>query len=304
MVEQNESITRLYRIGHTEIEITAPLSMKSPRNLEKFRTGQTKRPDEEVIHYQVEMSESLDEIKEALLERKTGRVIYRDNLMVFQTAEGECHFINFLGMDWHYAVSSQEGVNRYRVWFSSEVAGMLDQDTVYLAAFSLEKQAMKDHAMILHSAYMCYKETAVLFSAPSETGKSTQADLWEKYRGTWTVNGDRSLLIREKDGWYANGWPVCGSSEICNNKSYPIRAIVMLSQAKENRISRLKGFEALRKVMEQITINGWNSEFQIQAMDELEILLREIPVYHLECNISEDAVRCLEDVLTDGRGEE
>lgn len=304
MVEQNESITRLYRIGHTEIEITAPLSMKSPRNLEKFRTGQTERPDEEVIHYQVEMSESLDEIKEALLERKTGRVIYRDNLMVFQTAEGECRFINFLGMDWHYAVSSQEGVNRYRVWFSSEVAGMLDQDTVYLAAFSLEKQAMKDHAMILHSAYMCYKDTAVLFSAPSETGKSTQADLWEKYRGTWTVNGDRSLLIREEDGWYANGWPVCGSSEICNNKSYPIRAIVMLSQAKENRISRLKGFEALRKVMEQITINGWNSEFQIQAMDELEILLREIPVYHLECNISEAAVRCLENVLADGRGEE
>lgn len=206
MVEQNESITRLYRIGHTEIEITAPLSMKSPRNLEKFRIGQAKRPDDEVIHYQVEMTENLDEIKEDLLGKKTG--------------------------------------------------------------------------------------------------KSTQAGLWEKYRGTWTVNGDRSLLIREEDGWYANGWPVCGSSEICNNKSYPVRAIVMLSQAKENRISRLKGLEALRKVMEQITINAWNSEFQIQAMDELEILLKEVPVYHLECDISEDAVRCLEDVLAGGRGEE
>lgn len=57
MVEQNESITHLYRIGHTEIEITAPLSMKSPRNLEKFRIGQAKRPDDEVIHYQVEMTE-------------------------------------------------------------------------------------------------------------------------------------------------------------------------------------------------------------------------------------------------------
>ena len=90
----------------------------------------------------------------------------------------------------------------------------------------------------------------------------------------------------------------------CNNKSYPVRAIVMLSQAKENRISRLKGLEALRKVMEQITINAWNSEFQIQAMDELEILLKEVPVYHLECDISEDAVRCLEDVLAGGRGEE
>ena len=178
MVEQNESITRLYRIGHTEIEITAPLSMKSPRNLEKFRTGQAKRPDDEVIHYQVEMTENLDEIKEDLLGKKTGRVIYRDNLTVFQTSGGECRFINFLGMDWHYAVSSQEGVNQYHVWFVPEVAEMLDQDTVYLAAFSLEKQAIKDYSMILHSAYMCYEDTAVLFSAPSETGKSTQAGLW------------------------------------------------------------------------------------------------------------------------------
>ena len=96
MVEQNESITRLYRIGHTEIEITAPLSMKSPRNLEKFRIGQAKRPDDEVIHYQVEMTENLDEIKEDLLGKKTGRVIYRDNLTVFQTSGGECRFINFL----------------------------------------------------------------------------------------------------------------------------------------------------------------------------------------------------------------
>ena len=145
------------------------------------------------------MTENLDEIKEDLLGKKTGRVIYRDNLTVFQTSGGECRFINFLGMDWHYAVSSQEGVNQYHVWFVPEVAEMLDQDTVYLAAFSLEKQAIKDHSMILHSAYMCYEDTAVLFSAPSETGKSTQAGLWEKYRGTWTVNGDRSLLIREED---------------------------------------------------------------------------------------------------------
>ena len=116
------SITRLYRIGHTEMEITAPLSMKSPRNLEKFRTGQAKRPDDEVIHYQVEMTENLDEIKEDLLGKKTGRVIFRDNLTVFQTSGGECRFINFLGMDWHYAVSSQEGMNQYHVWFVPEVA--------------------------------------------------------------------------------------------------------------------------------------------------------------------------------------
>lgn len=291
---------RLYRIGYTEIEITAPIHMKSPQNLERFRITQLERPEDEVVHYQVDMTENLEQIKKELLDKRSGRIICRDNLTVFQTVDGECRFMNFLGMNWHYAVSSQESTNRYHIWFIPEIADLLDQDTVYLAAFSLEKQAIKDRALVLHSAYMCYKDTAVLFSAPSETGKSTQADLWERYRGTWTVNGDRSLLIREKDGWYANGWPVCGNSEICNNKSYPVRAIVMLSQAKENHISRLRGIEALRQVMEQITINAWNSDFQMRAMDELEILLQEIPVYHLECDVSEDAVRCLEEVLEDG----
>lgn len=124
MVEQNESITRLYRSGIQRLSYGSVIYEKSA-NLEKFRTGQAKRPDDEVIHYQVEMTENLDEIKEDLLGKKTGRVIYRDNLTVFQTSGGECRFINFLGMDWHYAVSSQEGMNQYHVWFVPEVARCL-----------------------------------------------------------------------------------------------------------------------------------------------------------------------------------
>ena len=98
---QKERITRLYRIGHTEIEVTSPIYMKSPQNLEKFRIRRAERPDEEVVHYLVEMTEDLAGIKEELIGKRTGRVIYRENLMVFQTAGGECRFINFLGMDWH-----------------------------------------------------------------------------------------------------------------------------------------------------------------------------------------------------------
>ena len=135
---QREVITRLYRIGHTEIKITAPIYMKSPKNLEKFRIERAERTGDEVVHYLVEMTEDLAGIKEELMKKRTGRVICRENLMVFQTDGGECRFINFHGMDWHYAVSSQENRNYYRIWFVPEVAEMLDQDTVYLAAFALE----------------------------------------------------------------------------------------------------------------------------------------------------------------------
>ena len=53
--------------------------------------------------------------------------------------------------------------------------------------------------------------------------------------------------------------------------------------------------------MGQITINTWDIPFQMKVMDQLEILLREIPVYRLECNISEDAVNCLEQAMLQDR---
>ena len=102
----------------------------------------------------------------------------------------------------------------------------------------------------------------------------------------------RFLSVKKMDGTRMDGRSAEAQRSV-NNKSYPVRAIVMLSQAKENRISRLKGLEALRKVMEQITINAWNSEFQIQAMDELEDFTEGGSGISSECDISEDAVRCL-----------
>ena len=76
----------------------------------------------------------------------------------------------------------------------------------------------------------------------------------------------------------------------------------MLKQAKENKVYPLKGFSALREVMEQITINTWDREFQLKVMDQLEVLFEEIPVYMLECDISEDAVKCLEAELSHCEG--
>ena len=71
----------------------------------------------------------------------------------------------------------------------------------------------------------------------------------------------------------------------------------MLYQAKENQVRRLKGMDIVRHMMPELTINMWNPQFQFRAMDELDCLIREIPVYEFGCNISESAVSCLERTL-------
>ena len=111
------------------------------------------------------------------------------------------------------------------------------------------------------------------------------------------VNGDKSLLVRHGGEWTANGWPVCGSSQVCHNEGMPIRAIVMLSQAKENTITKLSPFQAFSQIYSQITINFWNKQAQQRAMDLIEDLVTRVPVYHLACTISEEAVATLENMI-------
>lgn len=154
-------------------------------------------------------------------------------------------------------------------------------------------------SLILHSSYIIYRGTAILFTAPSGTGKSTQADLWQKYRCAKIINGDRSLIRRNPENglWMADGWPFSGSSPFCLNQSAPIRAIVYLSQQPYNRAERLNPAQAVGKLLSETTVNFWNGEYVGHIMNELEELAFQIPYYHLGCTAGEDAVECLEKAL-------
>lgn len=283
-----------YRFGHTGVELFLPEDMPVPENMRKFEAEGTAAQ----MTCRIEFGTDLEEpVRRFRREEPVLKEIQRENLTILCGADRECRILRFVGDDRPYAVSVERSPKERRVFVRESVRPMLIYDTIFVSLLALEKQMIRSGHLILHSAYMCREGKAVLFSAPSETGKSTQADLWEKYRGTRTVNGDRSLLVRESDGWYAYGWPVCGSSEICHNEAWPVQAIVMLYQSGKNEIRRLCGMQAVRKLTPQITMNMWNAGFQMKALDLIEQIVGEVPIYELGCDISEDAVKCLEGVL-------
>lgn len=283
-----------YLFGHTCIEAEMPEDMLIPENLHLFET----RSEKVQKYYRIAYSQELDQIERKFRAMHPDlREIFRNNMRILLAEGEECRILNFAGASAPYAVYIEEGEAGVRVFVDPQAGPLLKYDTIFVSLLALEKVMIRSEALILHSAYMCLNGKAVLFSAPSGTGKSTQADLWEQYRGTRTINGDKSLLIREEDGWYAHGWPICGSSQICKNETFPILAIVMLKQAKENRVRKLGIAEAVKKLVSQITMNMWNSQFQLQALDLIQQMVMEVPVYELECDISEEAVICLENIL-------
>lgn len=52
--------------------------------------------------------------------------------------------------------------------------------------------------------------------------------------------------------------------------------------------------EAFTSLYGQITMNRWDREGLVHSLDLLEQLAGKVPVYHLACDISEDAVKTLE----------
>lgn len=221
----------------------------------------------------------------------------RPDLKVFQERGLESRLIGVKGTPGYYACYQEKTLDRAEVILARDRLEGLHIDPVFTSLLALEKRLLGKDSLVLHCAYMEYRGEAILFSAPSETGKTTQAALWEQYRGSRTVNGDRSLLGKAGDRWMAQGWPVCGTSEVCFNEEIPIRAIVMLSQAREDHAELLSPGKAFPLVYSQITVNRWNMNEHLRAMDLMEDLLKNVPVYHLGCTISERAVECLEDIL-------
>lgn len=209
----------------------------------------------------------------------------------------ETRYLALPGENRFYAECRETDESHTVITYCKDYLKYLDIDTVFNSLLSLERRMNSYKSYILHSSYIVYQEQAILFSAPSGTGKSTQADLWKKYRDIEIINGDRTLLTKEGERFYANGWPVCGSSKICHNRRYPIKAIVMLEQGPVNEIKELSGIEKTRRLLREITINYHNQEYLDSALDFIGQLIKELPITALSCTISKEAVDILDDYL-------
>ncbi len=277
---------RYFQISPLSFDLDAPDGLPYPEDFLKFETAAT----DASFHYSLHIVDCLPE--------QSGTVLYQhSNLTVMAEGAGETRVIGMKGREENYAVYKEIDQTHADIFYQRDMLHLMPVNPVFVSLFALERRLNPMDCLTLHCAYTEYRDRAILFSAPSETGKTTQAGLWEQYRGARQVNGDKGLLQKTDVGWLVNGWPVCGTSKICYNETLPIQAIVMLRQAKENTVMRLSPMQAFMKMYSQLTVNSWNREQVSHASDLLEDLIAQIPVYELGCTISEEAVDVLDAAL-------
>ena len=153
--------------------------------------------------------------------------------------------------------------------------------------------AARRQMLQLHGATIEDQGRGILFLGPSGIGKTTQAERWAQYRGSSIINGDIGFVQRTTQGYTAWGTPWHGSSPYCLNANVPVKALVVLKQASENRLRELTGFEKVREVSGSVFYPTWLENGMELCTDTLNHLLSDLPVYRLDNRADEEAVRLL-----------
>lgn len=163
---------------------------------------------------------------------------------------------------------------------------------------------VEEEVLLMHGSALAFDGEAVIFTAPSGTGKSIHAALWRRVWGekALTVNDDKPLLsFRKKDEIRVYGTPWNGKHRLGSNTSAPLRAISKITRSKENKTAPLPGKDAFTLVRQQCLSTGDRDLDSLIFKMEIR-LLSEIPFYEIFCDMSDEAAITAHDAIFNGDG--
>ncbi len=276
-----------YTICEQNIRIEMPSFPNDSADWQLFETN-ANNPDINIV---CQVGENLPECPGTFLGEQSEFSVFSDGEKVFRkrsmgTAEGalaeyDCKSGSFC-----------------EVRFTEKSFPFMTDERYFWGSVPLAQLILPKKVVLMHASYIDTNGSAVLFTAPCGTGKSTQAELWRVHRNAEIINGDKAGIYLKDGKAFAGGLPFCGTSKICKNRNLPLKAIVLLSQGKENRVKHLTGFEALQAVINNIYLDLLAPGERQMCIDFVIELLEQVNVFSLQCTPDERAVEELEKVLS------
>lgn len=158
------------------------------------------------------------------------------------------------------------------------------------------EQLLPQGTILVHGSTVAVDGQGYLFAARSGTGKSTHTRLWREVFGDRAVmvNDDKPFLQITGGGVIAHGSPWSGKHGLDSNIRVPLRGICLLERGAENRI-RPATPDALWELLRGFRPR---TEEQAAAYDRLlDALLKQVPLWHMDCNKNPDAAQVAHEAM-------
>ena len=144
--------------------------------------------------------------------------------------------------------------------------------------------------LFIHASALVWEGKGFIFTAPSGTGKSTQAEYWRKHKNAIILNDDSPAVRFMNDEAIVFGTPWSGSKSIHRNADAPLKAIVVLEQSETTSIQRLTRWESIPLLLPRCLLPYHDPALMDMAGDILEKIIKVVPVFYLKCSLDEGTV--------------
>ncbi len=184
-------------------------------------------------------------------------------------------------------------------YFVSEGVGVtpaLAENMIFCTLFNIV--LLHFNGSYIHSSALLFDDKVYLFSGSSGVGKSTHTKKWCRlFPDRAKVINDDKPSFRVFDGkCVVYGTPFAGGTDVQENLSGELGAIVFLEQSDENSIELLPPAQAIRYLLEQTPLKRTEKMGDKMLSLYSEIISR-YPVYKLRCTDSDEAVEVAMKIL-------
>ncbi|MBP1756394.1 MAG: hypothetical protein H6Q59_2792 [Firmicutes bacterium] len=145
------------------------------------------------------------------------------------------------------------------------------------------------NGLVIHSSCLEFKGEAIAFAAPSGTGKSTHARLWQEIYDAHVVNDDHPA-VRIIDGKViAFGTPWAGERQMFDNSSSALKGFVILEQGPSNKLWKLNKKDILKELLPRCFLPYYCSDLLQKAAEIFSGIINKTNVYKLICKPEPEA---------------
>ena len=140
---------------------------------------------------------------------------------------------------------------------------------------------------MMHAAVISIDDSSFLFAAKSGTGKTTHLIRWLiNSPNARIINGDKPFIITEGVPM-ACGSPWAGKERLYSNSKVPLKAIVFMERAKNNKMKRISFAEAFPAFLQQVYLPENEKGFR-QTLKLMQSLNGRVSFWRFQCNNYKD----------------
>lgn len=214
------------------------------------------------------------------------------------------NILNISGDRKAYSITSKDW-SAYKIYINSEYNNPNNEEIIQkvkngiLASLRdlLVGALAQKNGLIIHSSTIIWQDKGIVFSAPSDTGKTTHTLLWQQMYQTPVLDGDVTACRINKDTPVVYGLPWCGTSGQFINASVPLGAIVFLQQCQENSIIKLDFQEAFLRLTARCFLLPWNQRLMDQYLNTIQKIVEKVSCYLLNCLPNQESVELVKECL-------